>query len=212
AGLAQACWQTTSGSEVHQRAQTKNPGVLGLDAGGIIAASARIDHVLGVEFEVHPAGRLPSVPGFDRDFVAACVRGERSRIHVGGAHREADFVFRAPGERSGVPEAQGDLVVLIRRPMIGDRRIEEHVPTLCLCTLDRQPLQDRLVDAIAAALVAEILIGNTAHARCDGDDARQAAVDRRGAVIPAAEPPGPVQRTARRPDHLDRHQHAGGAA
>jgi hypothetical protein len=117
-GVAQCfgAGQATVASEVDQGAQAKNPGIVGLHASAIISAPSGIDHILGVELEVHPAGRLPPVPSFERNFVTACIRAEGSRIHVGRPHREADFVLGARGERAGVLEAAGDLVVLERRP------------------------------------------------------------------------------------------------
>src|SRR3954454_20973281 len=156
-------------SEVDLGAHTKNHGVVGLHARRVIAAPTGIDDILSVELEVQPAGRLPSVPDFKRHFVAAGVRTEGSRVHVRRADREADFVLGTPGERSGMPEAQGDLVILVRRPVIGNGRIEEGVPTYRTGTVNSQSLQDRLVDAEAAALIADILIGHTPDAR-DGAD------------------------------------------
>src|SRR5437763_16487684 len=97
----------TVASEVDLGAHTKNHGVVGLHANGVIAAPAGIDHILRVELEVQPAGRLPSVPSFDRNFVAAGVGTEGGRIHVGRAPREANFLLGTPGGRYGRPEAQG---------------------------------------------------------------------------------------------------------
>src|SRR3954453_19821248 len=116
-------------SEVDLGAHAKNHGVVGLHARRVIAAPTGIDDILSVELEVQPAGRLPSVPDFKRHFVAAGVRTEGSRVHVRRAGREADFLLGTPGEFSGMPEAEGDLVILVRRPVIGDGGIEEGVPT-----------------------------------------------------------------------------------
>src|ERR1700751_432197 len=80
-------------SELDHSAQTKNPGIVRLHAGGIKSAPTGIDHVLRVEFGVQPAGRLPTVPEFDRNFVATGIRAEGGRIHVGRAHADADFVL-----------------------------------------------------------------------------------------------------------------------
>src|SRR6267154_5736157 len=161
-------------SEVDLGAHTKNHGVVGLHARGVIAAPAGIDHILRVELEVQPAGRLPSVPNFDRNFVAAGVGTEGGRIHVGRTHREADFVLGAPGEGSGMLELHRDLVVLERSPVIGDGRIEVEIPTLRGATFIGQPLQDRLIDAVAASLISQKLGWDTTDAWDGRNDTWQA--------------------------------------
>src|SRR4029077_2990800 len=135
-------------------------------------ASARIDHILGVELEVQPAGRLPPVQDFERNFVTACVRAEGGRIHVGRAHREADFVQRAEGEGSGVLQFEGDLVVLERSPVIGDGRIEVDIPTLRGATFIGYTLQDRLIKAVAASLISQKLVWDTTDAWDGRNDTR----------------------------------------
>src|SRR6516165_4616371 len=94
----------SAASEVDLRSHTKDPGIVGLHAGRIKPASAWIDDILHVELEVHPAGRLPAVPSFERNFVTTCIRTEGGRIHVGRAHRDADFVLGTPGKCTGVLE------------------------------------------------------------------------------------------------------------
>src|SRR5882757_8565465 len=160
-------------SELDHGAQAKNPGIVGLDAGGIEPASAGIDHILGIEFEIQPAGRLPAVPDFERNFVTAGIQAEGGRIHVGRTDREADFVLGAPGEGSGVLELHGDLVVLERSPVIGDGRIEIEIPTLRGATFIGQALQDRLIKAVAAALISQILAWDATEARNGRNDTRQ---------------------------------------
>src|SRR3954469_17002963 len=77
-------------SEVDLGAHAENHGIVGLHARAVVAASAGIDDVLRVELQVQPAGRLPAVPDFERNFVAAGVEAQRRTVHMGGAHREAD--------------------------------------------------------------------------------------------------------------------------
>src|ERR1700743_1956970 len=157
--------QVTAASELDHGAQAENPGIVGLDTVGIISASARVQDVLDVEFEVQPTCRLPAIPGFKRNFVAACVRGECGGIYVGRTDTEGDFVQRARSEGSGVFEHQGDLIILERSPVIGDGRIEVDIPTLRRATFIGQPLQDRLIKAVAASLISQCLVWDTTGAR-----------------------------------------------
>ena len=129
-------------SEIDRRPDAQHERVL-VCRGGV---AARKDHVLRVELEIHPARRLPAVPGFHHIFVVLHIAGADTKgVRLGLSVRHARIdMRRADGEAPPVlgagadpllEDPEGELSVRRGRPLVRDCSVEEGVGLLKLADL-----------------------------------------------------------------------------